>query len=110
MQAYQIHQANLETFRFLKRRGITTQDLEQHPQADDIVLLTAIKDSFYNQMNPSELAVWGAYWNTVYYKKKPLKQKAYTKFENIINNIVTRQQQRRDQLVRIQALRHPVTT
>lgn len=105
MQPETIRQANIETYRFLKRRGITSQDIENHPRADDVVLLTAFKDTFYNKMNPRELATWAGYWNTVYYRKKPLKNKALVKFEQIINNIQQREQQHRDHLKKIQALR-----
>jgi hypothetical protein len=42
-------------------------------------------------MNSSEQAVWGAYWSIVYHKRKPLKPKALTKFEQIIQATQNRQ-------------------
>lgn len=105
MQPETIKQANIETYRFLKRRGITSQDIESHPRADDVVLLTAFKDTFHSKMNPKELATWAGYWNTVYYKKKPLKDKALVKFEQIINNIQQREQHQQQVLEKIKSLR-----
>lgn len=109
MQPEQIRQANIETYRFLKRRGITAQDIESHPRADDVVLLTAIKDHYHQDMNPSQMATWGAYWNTVYFKKNALKPKALTRLKEIILDIeynkFIKEETRRDQLKRICALR-----
>ena len=109
MQPETIRQANIETYRFLKRRGITSQDIESHPRADDVVLLTAIKDHYHQDMNPSQLSTWAAYWSTVYFKKNALKPKALTKLKEIVLDIEYKkfieEENRRDQLKKIRALR-----
>lgn len=109
MQPETIRQANIETYRFLKKRGITTQDIENHPRADDVVLLAVIKDQYHQEMNPSQLSTWAAYWSTVYFKKNSLKPKALTKLKEIILDIeykkFEKEERRRDQLKRIRALR-----
>jgi len=77
--------------RWLHSHGVTVQDLDQHPQISDIILLINIRDSSWHLMNSSEQAVWGAYWSIVYHKRKPLKPKALTKFEQIIQATQNRQ-------------------
>ena len=109
MKPEQVREANIETYRFLKKRGLTTRDLELHPRADDLILLVNIKDQYQYDMNPSQMACWGAYWDTVYNKRNSLKPKALTKLEKIVLDIeykkLIEEDQRRDQLKRIRALR-----
>lgn len=77
--------------RWLKSHGVTVTDLDKHPRIDDIVLLINIRQSLWTSMTASEQATWGAYWNIVYNKRKPLKPKALTKFEHITQQIKQRQ-------------------
>jgi hypothetical protein len=73
--------------RWLQSHGVTVQDLDNHKQIADVVLLINIRQEFWHSMNLSEQAVWGAYWNIVYNKKRALKPKALKKFETIIHEI-----------------------
>jgi len=92
-----------------KTKGISIKDIESHPRADDIVLLVAFRDEFWNKLNKFEQASWAGYWSSVYVKKNKLKKKALDKLENIIitanqrhlKNLVIQAQQRQ----RIKALK-----
>jgi hypothetical protein len=77
--------------RWLKTHGVTLADLDSHQQIDDVVLLINIRQEFWYAMNYSEQAVWGAYWDIVYKKSKPLHKKALKKFEHIIHELNQRQ-------------------
>lgn len=92
-----------------KTKGISSRDLEQHPQMDDVVLMLRWRDAMWDKLNKSEQAVWGAYWNTVYHKRRPIHKKALTKLEQItitasdrhLKNLVTMAQTKQ----KIKALR-----
>jgi hypothetical protein len=84
--------------RWLKSHGVSIKDLDQHEQIADVVLLINIRQEFWHGMNYSEQAVWGAYWNIVYNKSRPLKSKSLKKFEHII-------QQANQRLLKINILR-----
>jgi hypothetical protein len=73
--------------RWLQSHGVTVADLDSHKQIADVVLLINIRQEFWHNMNLSEQAVWGAYWNIVYNKKRALKPKALKKFETIIQQV-----------------------
>lgn len=66
-----------------RTKGISSRDLAEHPQADDVILMLQWRDAMWHKLNPSEQAVWGAYWNTVYHKRRALHKKALTKLEQI---------------------------
>ena len=90
------HEWNLANWLSTKR--ITTRDLDQHPCVDDVVQLINIRDYLWDRMNLREQATWGAYWNLVYCQRRFLREKAWTRFENIAQNIDRRhhvQQQQR---------------
>lgn len=92
-----------------KSKGITSADLDKHPQADDVVLMLKWREEMWHKLNASEQAVWGAYWNIVYNKKRALYKKALNKLEQItitasdrhLKNLIKTAQQRQ----RIKALR-----
>jgi hypothetical protein len=76
--------------RWLKTHGVTVADLDSHKQINDVVLLINIRQEFWSGMNYSEQAVWGAYWDIVYNKSKPLNSKALKKFERTIEQVKQR--------------------
>lgn len=78
---------------WLKRKGITRKALETHPHIDDVILLLKWRDAMGNLLNPSEQAVWGAYWGYTYNKRKALKKKSLSKLEQITITATTRHQQ-----------------
>ena len=71
--------------RWCLRKGIRPNDILSHPQIRDIRFLLDIKEEFAAELkqNKHYAAIWGAYWNVVYINKKPLKPKAFIKFEMI---------------------------
>jgi hypothetical protein len=77
--------------RWLRSHGVTVKDLDTHRQISDVVLLINIRQSLWTWMTAGEQASWGAYWNVVYRKQKPLKPKALKKFEQITESVRQRQ-------------------
>jgi hypothetical protein len=71
---------------WVRGKGLKHKDLVAHPHIDDLVLLVNIRDVYWDKFNRSEQAHWGAVWNTVYHKQRPLKQKALTRFERDCEN------------------------
>lgn len=69
-----------------KTKGIFERDLVQHPQINDITILVNIRDTYWSDMTASHRGVWAAYWDWVYFKKKPLKAKHLKKLEHIVIN------------------------
>jgi hypothetical protein len=73
------HYTNL----WCREKGIHAKDLTAHPHADDVVLMLRIREDMFDKFNASERAVWGAYWNTIYHKRRPIHKKALKKLEQI---------------------------
>lgn len=88
-----------------RSKGISKKDLETHPQIDDVILMLRFRDSLWTILNQSEQAVWGAYWNTVYHKRRCLHKKALNKLEQITITATDRLLQLQNQRSRIKALR-----
>lgn len=99
------HYTNL----WCRQRGIHSKDLETHPQADDVVAMLAWRETMWHKLNKSEQAVWGAYWNTVYHKRRPIHKKALKKLEQITITATDRHEEnlkhQAQQRQRIQALK-----
>lgn len=101
--ALTIKEINHYTNYWCKTKGITSKDLEQHPQVDDVILLVAFRDAMWDKLNVSERACWAGYWSSVYVKKNKLKSKALTKLEQItiiatnrhLKKIITQASQRK---------------
>jgi hypothetical protein len=66
-----------------KTKGISSKDLDQHPRADDLVLLISFRDAMWDKLNISERGCWAGYWSSIYIKKNKLKTKALNKLEQI---------------------------
>lgn len=88
----QNQQQDWDIGRWLRTRGITVADLDQHPRIDDVIFLITIRENLWTVMTKGEQASWGGYWNSVYINKNKLKPKAYKLFETIAQEIITRQQ------------------
>jgi hypothetical protein len=73
------HYTNL----WCRQKGIHASDLDKHPQIDDVILMLVWRGDMWKKLNKSEQAVWGAYWNTVYHKQRPIHKKALKKLEQI---------------------------
>lgn len=97
-----------ETNRFCRARGFKAKDLGNHPCADDLVILTLIKQELRAYTNNKDHAKVESLWNMVYNKHFPLKNKHRQALEEIIiraqKAIALRQHQRQ----RIQQLKAQV--
>lgn len=82
----------LTQYSWIGKLGFRSHHLTTHPRAQDCVALLSLRMELWQRMNTSERAVWGAYWGIVFAKKKALKDKAWTKFEQIAKQIDYRQQ------------------
>lgn len=71
-----------------KRKGITTEQINQHQYSNDLMLLIAMRDSIWDNLTFNEQAVWGAYWGKVFVKNFPLHNKALKKLEQITINTI----------------------
>jgi hypothetical protein len=91
--------------KWLRSKGISLDDLGDHQQISDVIVLIHLRDNFWPRMNASEQAVWGAYWNIVYHKRYPLTKKFWNKFENIVKAIDSREYIKAQQRQQIKALR-----
>lgn len=58
-----------------KRFGISKQDLDRHPQIDDLMLLIKYKDEFYHDQKAKHRKFFNNTWDWVYTNKLPLKAK-----------------------------------
>ena len=105
MQNYTKSELNFFTNYWCRTKGIHSRDLESHPQADDVVLMLKYREDLWQLLNNSEQAVWGAYWNIVYHKRRKLTFKALDKLEKITINALDRQTIISQQRQRIKSLR-----
>ena len=97
---------NHETNLFCWRRGFKAADLGNHPCADDLVLLSLIKDDLGKWITSLDHAKINGLWGMVYKKKFPLKNKHHRDLEDITKRAqqaIDRQQQ---QLAKIKQIRH----
>ena len=92
-----------------RQKGIHAQDLESHPQGDDVVLLINFRESLWNQMERSEQGVWAALWSWTYTRSLPLKKNHLQKLENIGKSVQFRQQKQAQRQATIQAMRTRLT-
>ena len=83
------HYTNL----WCRSKGISAKDLENHPQADDLVLLINIREATWHMLNSQEQGVWAAYWGWVYTKGYSLKNKHINKLESVTYQALTRYNQ-----------------
>lgn len=90
---------------WLRFKGVRVTDLENHPCIDDVIQMLNIRDYLWHRMNSSEQATWGAYWNTVYHKRRFLREKAWQKFSAIATAIDQREVHKQSQLNKIHSLR-----
>lgn len=93
-----IHYTNL----WCREKGIHSKDLENHPQADDVVLLIKWREEMWHKLNKSEQGFFAALWSYAYTHKYSLKQKHLIKLEKVtieasnryLKNMVIKAQQR----------------
>jgi hypothetical protein len=95
------HQTNL----FCWRKGFKANDLGNHPCADDLVLMSILKDELGNYMSNSDHCWLNGIWGMVYNKKFPLKNKHRERIEDITKNAIKAEHRQQQQMAQIQQLR-----
>lgn len=92
--------------------GITRHELETHPQLSDIAFLLEFKREFEKEYKQDRWCFgnYNAYWGVVYAQKKPLKPKAYQKFEKIVLKCLSIRKNHQSQVIKIQSLRGSAKT
>jgi hypothetical protein len=72
--------------RWCRLRGIPVGLISGHAHFSDVVFLIDIYTEFEQELkrDPGYIATFNAYWGVVYQQKKPLKPRAYIKFEIIV--------------------------
>jgi hypothetical protein len=73
------HYTNL----WCKQKGISMRVIEQHPQADDVVMLVNWRDAMWDKLDKKQQGSFAGIWSYVYSYKKPIRQKHLTKLESI---------------------------
>ena len=61
--------------------GIRSNDIDSHPQIDDVILLIRWHQECWLDSSKIERGIWSGYWSAVYHKQLPLKAKALKKLE-----------------------------
>jgi hypothetical protein len=95
------HETNL----FCWRRGFTAEDLGSHPCADDLVLMTVLKDELGDYLSNSEHCWLNGIWGMVYSKKFPLKNKHRERIEDITKNAIEAEHRQQQQMAKIKQFR-----
>jgi hypothetical protein len=93
--------------RWAYKKGISLDYLKDHPYYEDVVFLLDFRDEFQNEYKTSRLytASYNAYWRNTYCLKKPLKAKAFRKFEIMALDCLEIRQLQQLQRQKIQSLR-----
>lgn len=92
-----------------KTKGITQRDFVNHPYIDDVILLIAFRDEFWNDMTQGQKQSWNCYWDWCYTQKKKIRNSHLKKLIEINiriqNNRHWKKLRRQQQRQRIQAMR-----
>lgn len=96
---------NHYTNMWCRQKGIHARDLENHPQADDVVLLINFRSEFWDVMTAQEQGVWAAYWGWTYTKACSLKRKHLDKLQKIGNSVIFRKEKQAQRQATIKAMR-----
>ena len=97
--------AEHETNIFCWHRGFKAEDLGSHPCADDLVLLTVLKDELGKYISDSDHCWLNGIWGMVYKKHFPLKNKHRQRLENITNNAIQTETRQAQQMAKIKQYR-----
>ena len=93
--------------RWAYRHGISVDYLMDHPHIKDVVFLLEFRDEFQKEYKTNKIyrASYTQYWRNTYCLKKPLKLKAFRKFEIMALDCLEIRQQHELQLQKIKSLR-----
>ena len=88
-------------------RGISIEYLMDHPYIKDVAFLLEFRDEFQKEYKTSKLhsASYMQYWRNTYCLKKPLKPKAFRKFEIMAIECLEIRAQQQAQQNKIRSLR-----
>lgn len=100
--------AEHETNIFCWRRGFKAEDLGSHPCADDLVLLTVLKDELGTYISNEDHCWLNGIWGMVYKKHFTLKNKHRQKLEEITKNAIRQETRQQQQLAKIKQLKAKV--
>lgn len=100
--------AEHETNIFCWRRGFKAEDLGSHPCADDLVLLTVLKDELGTYISNEDHCWLNGIWGMVYKKHFTLKNKHRQKLEEITKNAIRQETRQKQQLAKIKQLKAKV--
>lgn len=84
---------------------ITRNDLNNHPQIDDVILLLQIRDQLGKHFNNKESGMWGFCWSYTYHKRCHLKKAHLKKLETIATGIQKRLEKQHSARQKIKAQR-----
>jgi hypothetical protein len=97
--------AEYQTNLFCWRRGFKAEDLGSHPCADDLVLMTVLKDELGAYISDEDHCWLNGIWGMVYKKKFPLKNKHRERIADITNKAIRQESRHKQQLAQIKQLR-----
>ena len=98
------HETNL----FCWRRGFKAEDLGSHPCADDLVLMTILKDELSQHMTDTDHCWLNGIWGMVYIKHFPLKNKHRERIQDITTNAIKAEQRHNLQMAKIKQIRKAI--
>jgi len=98
------HYTNL----FCKIKGFKARDLENHPFADDLVMLVILRDEYSEYFTQQQWYDWKCIWVWVYAKKFPLKNKHRKQLEEITIQADKAKTRHQNKLAKIRQLRQTV--
>jgi hypothetical protein len=98
---------NLAIKNWSYKHGISIDYLMDHPCIKDVVFLLEFRDEFQKEYKSSKLytASYTQYWRNTYCLKKPLKAKAFRKFEVMALDCLEIRKQQELQKQKIKSLR-----
>jgi hypothetical protein len=98
---------NLAIKRWAYKHGISVDYLMDHPCVKDVVFLLEFRDEFQKEYktNKTYVASYNAYWGNTYCLRKPLKPKAFRKFEIMALDCLEIRKHQESQRQKIKSLR-----
>lgn len=95
------HETNL----FCWRRGFKAKDLGNHPCADDLVLMTKIKDDLGQYLTDEDHQFINGIWGHVLNRNMQLKNKHLERLQEITKTAIRQETRHKQQMARIRQLK-----
>jgi hypothetical protein len=92
---------------WLQRCGLTMNDLNNHPYIEDINFLLEIRKEFQQEIDSHRgyKGTFAAYWDIVVNRQQPLKDKAFKKFQQLVQGCILLREQHNYKINKIKSLR-----